>query len=76
MSSALLSLLLNAAPGDRNPTLWFLALGSDQVNVEGPVCRTADAAPALYCGHDSCYDVVLEGAVTEFRRLEAVLSCQ
>ncbi len=71
MNDALLTLLLNAAPGDDNPALWFQALGSDQVVVNGPVCRVADLAPAMYCGHDSCYDIVLDGAVTEFRKLEA-----
>jgi hypothetical protein len=67
---SVLTALLSGAPGEG--ALWIEALGSDPVRYAGPVCKAADLLPQVACLHDSCRDVILEGAMTEFRRLEAV----
>jgi hypothetical protein len=51
---------------------WRQSFGSMIVEYQGPACAAWRQGSADLCEHDSCWDIMTEGATAYYRRVEAL----
>lgn len=71
--------IINLLFGDRTKTMttdqkrhWQQAFTSKLVTYAGPACAGWQRESLVLCEHDSCWDIMTEGASAYYRRVQEV----